>query len=68
MVAVAPSTKRTGRFQKCHQRGAPVPIMPPIMPPTCRANSEIISVGKRPRAWQYALVLAAQRGKPSTIR
>ena len=31
------------------------------MRPTCRASVEITCVGKRARAWQYALVLAAQQ-------
>jgi len=33
------------------------------MPPTCRVNAEIISVGNRARAWQYALVRELQRGQ-----
>jgi DNA polymerase IIIc chi subunit len=31
------------------------------MPPTCRASVEITCAGKRARAWQSALVLAAQQ-------
>ncbi len=38
------------------------------MRPTCRANVEITGVGKRARAWQYALVLAAQCGRPPMMR